>query len=466
MSIFTRYIKAPLSIGFIAVVLLCVPQKSAEAIPVFDEPAFFQRQASFISQNVSVASQLTTDTWHTVLRTTANAAVYAMAQGMLNQITENLISWIRNDFEGSPTFNINPKRLFEDMAFFIAGDLYNDLRGIAMCDFSGFQLQLARSLYLAPTPDKQIERNFRCPFDEVITTCDALGCRQERVSPSEQARRFSQSFVDGGWGAFEKMLQDAGNQVGLAYVTQEEYYRRLAEAENIQTQELAQNQGYINLIDRSSCQFPSDLDVSNLTWMERTAAERQYCGVKTPGSLIGAQLNQATGIDMERLGFVDSIDKVVTAFVQQLTKNAIEGVYSVVFPAGGRDPQSGLWSTGEPYFEEQEFCLDDAENIALSKMTEAQSMEVVTLLEGSPVVSRYNQELAYYRDELAAERISEEDFYAYESDLNFQKSQYISEEIQRASTAFMQSAIMEEKQKCLLVPFKDFMIEDLGPAGI
>lgn len=326
-------------------------------------------------------------TWDTVRENWLNMLVYNAAQLMLNQITENIVNWIQTGFQGDPSFAVDPKRLFNDLADMVAGDLANQIRGLAVCDFdANFKLNLMNSLLLVQDQDSQLSRKLVCPFDIIdVSSCDSNGQNCRTISPAQRVEAFSQRFTNGLWGAYEQSLRDNGNKFGVALTTRQELDRRTAESQKTQGDKLTQSGGFLDVLDMSSCAYPPEvqarLDSGEVNSGEKQAIQRTWCKTGTPGSIVSSQLQKTTGLDMDRLGMADNLNKIATAFIQQLARTAIEGIYT---PGTAIATPPGMAST----IAAQEACAG-----AGGEVTEDQEAEIAGLVVASPRVQDANTAL-------------------------------------------------------------------------
>ena len=348
-----------------------VDRAQAQIAAVVSAPLLEAQTAGIVvATNVSAAVNTTATTWETIRKNGLDWMVYQASQVLLNELTENIIAWIRGGFNGSPSFAVDPERFFNDLADMVAGDFANEIRGIAVCDFDAdFRINLMNSLFLEPEQAK-VAKKLTCPFDAIdFSSCDSNGQNCRRYSPAEQAQSFAQNFVNGGWNAYEATLRDGGNKFGVALVTKKELNNRKLNQQRIQEQKLTQSGGFLDMIDSNACNYPEGVDVSTLSGSELKTYQRAHCQTTTPGKLIGEQLNKVTGIDMDRLGFADNFNKIASAFIQQVTRMAIQGVYKPADASTGQSP-SGLWAAQNSTYDYQS-CVAQSEAVVPSEQQQA-----------------------------------------------------------------------------------------------
>lgn len=265
--------------------------------------------------------------------------VYNAGQKMLEQLTNNTVSWIQGGFRGSPSFSVNTHEVFLDLADMVAGDLARDIRGIATCDFRvNYKNDLANAVELASKSKRQYKFNssVECPFPETF-----------QLNSSD----FYNGINKWSWEGLEYAMQENGNPWGVAFLTSKELELRSSEKEEVRKQELSWANGFTNIVDTENCNYPSttrgrydlneDGSITQDEWDQLVADEmitktearefqRVYCKTTTPGKLLGDKLTESTGVDMQRLGLIDSINKIIGAVISQVTKQAAIGVFNAV----------------------------------------------------------------------------------------------------------------------------------------
>lgn len=382
--------KIILSLLFLVVSFSPIIARNAQAVvPVVDGPVGISAAGILVAANVTAGVTTTATTWATIKENGLNFLVYQASQVLMNQITNNIVNWIRGGFNGSPSFAIDPEKFFNDLADVVAGDLANQIRGLAICDFDAdFRINLMNSLFLTDQNEETFSRKVSCPFDIIDTTkCDSQGQNCRRISPAEQAQNFAQDFVNGGWSAYEATLQDSGNKFGVALATQKELKRRTAKQQSLQQQKLNQSGGFLDVLNMESCNYPANVDISTKSGAEKQTYDRMYCTTATPGSLVSDQLQKVTSLDLDRLGFADNLNKIASAFIQQVTKMAIEGVYTPRTDGGNGLSASRRLGDETNYYQN---CQDLSETVV---STPQQDAEIAALVNAAPSVQAARTEL-------------------------------------------------------------------------
>lgn len=258
-------------------------------------------------------------------------------QKMLEQLTNNTVQWIQGGFHGSPSFSVNTHEIFLDLADMVAGDLARDLRGLATCDFRvNYKNDLANQVELSAKREYKFNSSVECPFPETFD-----------LNSSD----FYNGINKWSWEGIEYALQENGNPFGVALLTGNELALRSAEKEEVRKQELSWSSGFTNIVDAENCNYKSttlgrydlneDGNITKDEWDQLVAEgmitnaeareqRKLYCKTTTPGKLLGDKLSESTGVDMQRLGLVDSINKIIGAVISQVTKQASIGIFNVL----------------------------------------------------------------------------------------------------------------------------------------
>ncbi len=286
--------------------------------------------------------------------TITDCLVYGAGQLLLKQLTNNIVKWIKGGFHGSPSFAVDTHEVFLDLADMVAGDLAREIRGIAMCKFSAnFQNDLANNIELSAKHIYKFNGATKCPFPETIN-----------VNSSD----FYKGINNFTWAGMEYAMTDAGNPFGVALLSGQELSLRSSEKADVRKQELSWSNGFTNMVDTDNCKYPEgyliyEYEVSEgkfetrgqydraydstaigpnpegaesggtsiqLTPKQVQELQKTYCKTTTPGKIVGDQLTKALGVDADRLGLVDSLNKIIAAVIERLTQDAAMGVFKAV----------------------------------------------------------------------------------------------------------------------------------------
>ncbi len=310
------------------------------AVPVADVPVSVGQLAKSAQdgakalQDAAVAKEkLLKDNTEANNTNLADCIIYGAGQLMLNQLTDNIISWIQGGFNGSPSFAIDTHALFLDLADSVAGDLAQEIRsiaGLASCEFTpNWTNDLANSV---DNSSRKYARNrfkdgLSCPFGKgSLFNIDASTFFSVAESAFEQG---------GGMASFEASLEDAGNPIGARILVNRELLNRQDETRRIQEQKLSWSNGFIDLIDTNNCNYPASVaaGMKDFPPEAQKIYQKTYCQTTTPGKIIEGQLTKVTGLDMDRLGVSDSLNKIVSAFMKQITNQVKQGIFNAIAPS-------------------------------------------------------------------------------------------------------------------------------------
>ncbi len=286
--------------------------ESLVAVPVNDKVANAQIAVTNIISNADA-------TFNAVTKMNLDAVAYGVAQCTLSAITDNTIKWIQGGFKGSPNFAVDTTNLFEELADAVLSDLSNQIKSLGACDFTpNFVYDLANSIETSAPKRKKLDRKIACPFDDSLNFSAS-----QFYGP---ASRFS-------WGLFETALGDNGNQFGVKVVTADEARRRQEEAKNDTERRLNWSNGFTDIIDYANCNYPDEeieaaANDQSFSPALREMYQRKYCPTTTPGKIVGDSLMKAIGAKQDRIGFADNMNKIISALIHELTKEAITGIFS------------------------------------------------------------------------------------------------------------------------------------------
>ncbi len=285
----------------------------------------------------AVAAKIPKEAQKTMTDSVMDCIVYNAGQKMLEQLTNNTVAWVQGGFHGSPSFSVNTHEVFLDLADMVAGDLARELRGIATCDFRvNYKNDLANAVELSSKRQYKFNESVECPFPETFN-----------LNSSD----FYNGVNKWSWEGIEYAMQENGNPWGVAFLTAKELKLRSSEKEEVRKQELSWANGFTNIVDTENCNYPSttrgrydlneDGNITQDEWDQLIADEmitktearelqKTYCKTTTPGKLLGDKLSESTGVDMQRLGLIDSINKIIGAVISQVTKQAAIGIFNAV----------------------------------------------------------------------------------------------------------------------------------------
>lgn len=313
ISIFKKTLLVPL-VALITFLPIHVQKASAGAVPGIFVP---------VADSILQGDTLTHTAFQDVAKMSLDTLAYTAAQIALDEITKNTVSWIQGGFNGSPSFAVDPNKLFLDTADAVSGGLASQIRNLSTTCKVGnvnFNLDLANMVDLSTRSGatNKFAAQLQCPFPATI-----------------DPTKFYTNF-DGGWDAYGAALEDAGNGFGTRVIASKELATLQQEVTHLQEQKLGWANGFLDQPDLSQCTYPPAVaSVINLPSTSPDALppeavqayQRSYCKTATPGKTIADTLSQATGMDTQRLNMADNMNKIIAAFVGQITKSVTVGVF-------------------------------------------------------------------------------------------------------------------------------------------
>lgn len=272
-----------------------------------------------VTTGTTVASAI----WQDDVKPYFDEVAYITGQCALEQLTNNTIKWIQGGFHGSPSFAIKPDRLFLDLQNVVARELAQQVisADVDLTEFvPGFRNRLSNSIQLSTRVD------YRGKFATELQTTFPVG-----VDPL----LFYNDFNQGGWEAYAASLRDNNNPFGVILMTDRELAARQMYSQNIQQQQLAWSKGFIDLVDLDACDYGSAYvlddsgqpDPAEYDSAEIATIQKANCGITTPGNIISDQLSKTLDTDMDRLGFADDMNKIITALISKLVQDTVRHVF-------------------------------------------------------------------------------------------------------------------------------------------
>ncbi|MFZ2706658.1 MAG: hypothetical protein WAY88_00815 [Minisyncoccia bacterium] len=260
-------------------------------------------------------------TFNNITKMNLNMLAYSVGQCALTQLTNNTVKWIQGGFQGgSPKFAVDTRTLFEDIGKGVTADFANQIRGIQTCDFTpNFKYDLANSVETFGPKRAKYSAQIQCPFAPMNVSAQAV----------------YNDFSVAGWSGFAAMLGEGGNKFAVKMNTANEVKFRQEEAKKREDQRLGWSNGFVDIIDKNNCTWPDEdtywsIQSGDFPPEAKALYEREYCKTTTPGKIVGDELTKSLGVDMDRLGFADDMNKIISALIGQLTKQAVTGLFTAI----------------------------------------------------------------------------------------------------------------------------------------
>ncbi len=296
---FFRDYKKTLAVIGIMVILfpslfLLAPKKAQAIVPVFDAAVAASTAATAVSTGIIAKSYVAKEY---ILDTVA----YGIAGAVLQAITQSIVNWIRNGFQGQPGFITDFQGYLTDaadqatgafMKEFLSPEVYN-----AICSPWRLQLQIALS------------RRYRY--------ADRMRCTLSTVL--NNATNFGRALEQGDWYDFANVtLNDANNPFGAFILTSDQLsLMRMTAQENARTESIF-NQGFLS--QKKCVETACEMQGTNYETGEEYCISEKCIRYETtsPGKWVSDTLSEATGIDMQRLAMADEINEIIAALISQL----------------------------------------------------------------------------------------------------------------------------------------------------
>jgi len=210
---------------------------------------------------------------------------FMVLNAFISMLTDSIVQWINSGFEGSPGFVEDPAAFFADFGNEVAGQFINSADLNFLCD--PLQLPFIRGA---------LEFNYRQLFRQ-----------RARCTPLEIAHNL-QTFTNGkfndggGWGAWFQTFTSTGNRYGAYLTASIEMDSRLTRAIGLKQDEVSWGRGFLPQRDQQSKK------------------------IKTPGSVVEQQLNNALDSGKRRIEVADEINEIVGALINALFKTVNGGL--------------------------------------------------------------------------------------------------------------------------------------------
>lgn len=246
---------------------------------------------------------------------------------LIKQITTSIVNWINSGFEGSPAFVTDPKRFLQDTADAAVGEyIFGSSLGF-LCEPFAYEVKLA--LLLEFNNDVYVPR---CTLSDVIDNTDNF------IDDLDKNFR---------WDVWAEMTQNPSNNPYGSYVNAKlQISDDVAKALNIEKDKLNWGNGFLSYkkCDGKSVLTAQDYNESDKQAGDFTINEKtgEVCIIKTPGSVINAQLNDTLSTGTTQLELADEINEIIGALLAQLAKQ-------VVGPEGLGGLSSSSYSGGSSY---------------------------------------------------------------------------------------------------------------------
>ncbi len=232
----------------------------------------------------------------------SDAIAYALAKSLLAAMTQSIVNWINNGFEGDPLFVSDPQGFFRDVLDQATGIFFIELGQTQICE--PLRAPIIKLLFTAPYFDR-----VQCTLSTVI----------------QNVEDFSLDFRNGGWSAWIQINEPQNNIYGLAYLTADELQRQRAEREQNARQEVNQGDGFIGF--KKCLEYVTDTDdFGNEVSTDLCKRETTL----TPGQVVSEQLKFVTTSTGRQAELVDELNESIALIFDTLFKKLLtDGITSL-----------------------------------------------------------------------------------------------------------------------------------------
>jgi hypothetical protein len=303
---------------------------------VIFQASFFTLPQSTAAQAPGVGNVPSFDLWNNLVTYVKDTALKQVALnivgGILKRLTQSIVDWIENGFEGSPSFVEDPAGFFVNIADEEIGEfLFGSELGF-LCQ--PFQLQIRLGINF--NRRRSFRRNSRCTISDIIRNVDNF---------TQDVQNWDQFIAISG--------NPANNPTGAYALANGELDARISGRRASLTAELNFGSGFLSW--RKCKRYETQGGGSPVTGAVTTTSGgitasgavtpasvrpkcAEYGGIETPGSVIVGQLNSRLAADANQIGLADDINEIVGALMNQ--------VVTQIFKAGGSLLGSGSRSRG------------------------------------------------------------------------------------------------------------------------
>lgn len=323
---------------------------------------------------VESGPNLITNTINTVETIAASAKEYVLdglawqlANVALEQMTQDVVTWINSGFNGSPAFLQDPGRFLSNIADNVAGDFLEEIGGGFLCSPFSTDIQFALEIgYYQSGGSSRLADRYSC------TLSDALG-NVEDFLENDLSQGGLEQF-------FNVTARPQNNPYTLAIDLRHELDGRI----------FGELQGERQLLDWNG---------GFLSQRECLAGEQEpHCtgDVLTPGDTIQNQLNDSLGIGRDRLLVADDINEIIGALMNQLVSQALGGARGLLgASSSGGGSSSYFDSSNNPGVDSED--REDLENTlqdGISSGSRANRVLDTVITDAQEVAQMYNTALS------------------------------------------------------------------------
>ncbi len=320
-----------------------------------------------------------------------DAVAFALAKTLLAQLTDSIINWINNGFDGNPFYIGDTEGYFRNV---IRDELQLAINDLKRLRSVYFDVMRANVIYQARATI-QDELGFTLDSAIVSALCgyaeyEAAEFCQGQLTPEAQSEltyAFTRGYIPFQWSTWESLTQNCGNNVFCAGTQAQEYalYQAQERIQQLNT-ELNRGSGFLSqkvcrdpgfqrdledwqaMIDSYGAQNPGDDDfVGPEVPIETSLPEKPICSeyiIQTPGRIIADKLTSNLGTTERQLELADELNESIAAIFDALIGKLINDGLASFRGEGEDDDYYNLLSdprSGFQFERTEEILAGDAE---------------------------------------------------------------------------------------------------------
>lgn len=252
----------------------------------------------FLAQPQKAEAEVPVGEWMDRLKNwVLDAGAWMVARALIHQITQSVVEWIRNDFEGGPGFITNLGGFLTDAADNATGifmhEYLSDEVYSALCN--PWKLDIGIALRLRRKTEYEYPK---CTLTTVMNNAEGFA-------------KMIGDFRYSSWGDWISIGQETtNNPYGLYLEMSAEQDRRIADAKAKADTEAKMNVGFKGF---KVCEEEVvDYETGEIYCTRETT--------KTPGKYVEDVLSSATDLDMSKLGIADEIGEILGELAYYLVR--------------------------------------------------------------------------------------------------------------------------------------------------
>ncbi|MBU6431006.1 MAG: PKD domain-containing protein [Patescibacteria group bacterium] len=229
---------------------------------------------------------------HVIPHTSLNSIYILVMKTLLAHITDSIVDWINNGFEGGPSFVTDPKSFLLGVGDEVAGEFINGTEWGWVCDPYRLNIKIALSLGTG-----NFKRKRKCTLTGIINNFNNF---------------FNGTFKEGGWQSWFQITTNPNQAPFSAFLSVDaELQKRIKQRNDMELKKLDWGKGFFS---SQEC----------LAYDKDTKECVKWGPVKTPGTVIESQLENTLGSSLRQMEIADDIDKIVGALTTQLVKMVLQ----------------------------------------------------------------------------------------------------------------------------------------------